>query len=275
MNKRLAVCLILMLVFFTNCNKKAEIPTYVYVNRFDLSTDYTIEGSASEGITDVWAYLDNVAIGVFELPAKFPIVSDGGGELVLYPGVKKDGISNTRLPYPFYTAHTQNFSPDAATVDTITPSIEYISNAFFPFLEDFETGNSFSGLDVTFDKNVVFEGDASSTVALDNSISQFAAVSRKITLPNSINRMFVEMNYKNDVPFNLNIKANKSTGNPQLEYVLTVNPKSFWNKIYIEITEAVLSNPADDYNLVLSGSLAPGNTSANLYWDNIKIVHFK
>jgi hypothetical protein len=275
MNHRFSLYLILLLVFFTNCNKKAEVPTYIYVNRFDLTTDYSIEGSASEGITDVWAYLDNVAIGVFELPAKFPIVSKTGGELVLYPGVKKDGISNTRLPYPFYTAHTQNFSPLAATVDTISASIEYINNAFFPFIEDFETGNSFSGLDVTFDKTVVFEGDACSVVSLDKSVSQFAAVSRNIILPSSINRIFVEMNYKTDVPFNLNIKANKSGANPRLEYVLTINPKSVWNKIYIEITEAVLSNPADNYNLVLSGSLGLNSSSANLYWDNIKVVHFK
>lgn len=260
-------------IVLSSCNKKAVIPTYIFIDSFDLSTDYIDQGSSSHGISDVWVYLDNEGLGVFELPAKIPVIGGGNEQLTLFPGIKRDGISNTRTPYPYYTAFNLSFSKDPQTVDTIHPSINYTNEATFSMLEDFESGNEFSGMNVTSVNNLVFEGNKSGVNQLDIANTSFAATSSPIVLPQIGNRIFLEMNYKNDAPFNVTVKANKP-GNTSLEYVLTLNPKTEWNKIYIDITGAVSGNPADNYNIILDGDLPFGWTSATYYWDNIKIVHF-
>lgn len=253
-------------------NPVEPTPAYLHIPAIELTTDYIDEGSASHSIIDAWVYVDNQVVGVFELPAEFPVL-ETGSTIQVFPGIKQDGISNTRIPYPFYEAYEQQYSLQPATVDTLSPSIRYRSGVMFPLKEDFEIGNDFTEMGVTSVIGDVYEGTKSGFILLDAGIPDFVAASQPYVLPGNGSRVFLEMDYRNEGVFNVLLLVNTSSG-PDIKYVITINPKDDWNKVYIDLTSAVSSNPAIDYQIVFAGDLPQGKSEAAYYWDNIKLVHF-
>ncbi len=264
--------LFFLLALLSACNYRAELPSYIYIKAFKLRTDKALEGSASENILDAWVYLDDEALGVFQLPARVPVISAGPGRLLLMPGIKKDGISGIREIYPFYTQYSIDFSPSPATVDTLIPSISYIDGLNFPILEGFEIGNDFSNMNRTSIRNEVFEGTWSGVVRLDAFNNEMASSSSAFQLPQDGRRIFLEMDYKCSLRFNVSLLAGKNTGLDPV-YAVTITPKDQWNKIYVDLTEEVIANKARDYRLIFTTRLPAGAQEATFFFDNIKIVH--
>jgi hypothetical protein len=59
-----------------------------------------------------------------------------------------------------------------------------------------------------------------------------------------------------------------------LQYALTVNASPSWNKIYINVTDIVRSNSsAAGFKIYITAALDASLTQANIYLDNIKLIH--
>ena len=79
----------------TNINPQSSIIT----NTSEIILD---ENGVTDNITDAWVYLNDNLQGVYELPANFPVLAKGNQTLRVKAGIKLNGISSTRSPYPFY-----------------------------------------------------------------------------------------------------------------------------------------------------------------------------
>ena len=63
------IFLIAIAVTFFSCNKfkgSQEIPAYLRIEPWTLTTNYEIEGAATEAITDAWVYINGNLHGCFE-----------------------------------------------------------------------------------------------------------------------------------------------------------------------------------------------------------------
>ena len=81
-----------------------DIPTYLVVP--DIQFEPTeLQGTASTNITDLWVYSATDVVGVFPLPAVVPLLQEDvqGGAVTLLAGIRENGLSDRRSPYPFYT----------------------------------------------------------------------------------------------------------------------------------------------------------------------------
>lgn len=273
---RLLFLLFLLPGLTTGCNlinPEEPLPTYMVIPDIDLTTNYLAEGSASHKIVDAWVYVDNNPIGVFALPARFPVIAESG-TLQVVPGILERGISNTREPYPFYESFVTDYTYAPATDDTIFPSISYKENTIFPLKEDFESGNEFSGMTVTSIASEVYEGDKSGVARLDATNDTLLAFSTAYELPGGGTRVYLELDYRNDIAFNILLQANQVQGNTTLEYLITANPQQDWNKMYVDVTNITSGLNANNYQIVFATTLPDSIATANLYWDNVKIVHF-
>ncbi len=127
-------------------NKEEPIPSYIYIEKFSVSSNITTQGYPSEKITDAWVYANNNFIGVFELPAKIPVIALGETEFLIYAGIKENGISGTGVIYPFYNSYllTQNLSEE--NIDSIFPSTTYKPDLNYIFMERFEIGSLVAGI---------------------------------------------------------------------------------------------------------------------------------
>ena len=60
---------------FVSCKKENLTPSYIKINDIELNS------SSTEKITDAWVYIENQLQGVYELPAKFPVLETGNKEI--------------------------------------------------------------------------------------------------------------------------------------------------------------------------------------------------
>lgn len=274
------------LLFITSCelyNPAEPIPAYLHIQKIDLTTDYSTQGTNSSKIADAWVYVDEQLIGCFELPATFPVISEGVHHVKIKPGIKVNGISANRAPYPFYNSYEQDIDFQPGKTITVSPTTTYISATNFTFMQDFEgvgvtitpTTNSDTTLQelISPDPNV-FEGSKCGIAYLDASRVFFeCATVAKYTLPKSGAPVFLEFNYKCNYIFTVSVIAYGTASSAQFT-ALNLNPSSNWNKAYIYLTPNVSgASTAVNYKIAWGMLNSSAVDSAVMLLDNIKLIY--
>lgn len=274
---------------FTGCNvinPDEPIPSYVYIEPFTLTCDLESQGFNSSKITDGWVYANNEFIGAFELPATVPLLTEGATDIIVYPGIKENGISGTAMIYPFYNAYTVTRTLTPGLTDTLHPATTYKSSAAISFVfpvERFEAGNIFNSVESDVDLTTtsvaadVFEGNRSAITTMIGAQDTFRVATSGLYLPTPDHQLFLEIDYKCDIEYQVYLKCVTTTGSQIYDDVLTVTPKDYWNKIYINLNPSLqffASYQPETYNLEFRAQNTSGDTARILY-DNIKMIQSK
>lgn len=265
------------------------VPAYLQIDTVLLKTYYPEEGANSHKITDVWIYINDNIEGVYELPAMFPVLAEGIKQLDIRPGIKVNGISSTRAPYPFYepiTYENFEFYPDSV-MHIKNPETEYYSNLAFAWLEDFEdTGNS---LDESAASDTVIERTepANNPEAFLSQNSKYsgaiyltedrpiysAATYNSYPMPKQGSPVLMEMNYKTNNFLNTGLLIRESTGYIKVP-LLVLKHSTDWNKIYINLGPNLSLHPqATEFRVYFEAGLDHDRTSSTIYLDNLKIIN--
>ncbi|NQX90742.1 MAG: hypothetical protein HRT74_01110 [Flavobacteriales bacterium] len=290
MKTTLRLTLVLLVLISGSCNvinPAEEVPTLVHIPAFTFESVSGF-GSDSENITEVWVYANDQYLGAYSVPADVPVVGEGVRTMTFRAGIRNNGISATRIPYPFYTDVDISLLLEPMKRDTITPAFTYRDDLPDPaLLDDFDGGTIFNEASdsqasflTTQDDNEVFEGSGSGKVFLDTEETIFKAENSEfIELPFN-KRTFFEMDYKCDNSFAIGLFAfDGSEEAKNLALILKPttddNGQAQWNKIYIDLQQIVAANPnADNFKLYIEAVKDSGNSTATFYFDNFKIIHF-
>lgn len=282
-NLKLYSFLLLIGVIFFSCSKKdyeATIPSYISIPSIALTTDYATEGSTSANITDAWVYVNDDLVGIYELPASFPILKEGNVSVKVYAGIKDNGISASRARYLMYDPHVEKIDLIVGDTAEIIANVQYSEDVKFAWLEDFE-GASTSFLyhansDTIFNKqsSTLKEGLFSGQVFLEDEMDFFEATS----LPyNSIpigGSLYLEMDFK----INENIVVGVYLDGEQFAHI-TLNANTEWKKTYLNLKEIIKAKTNSSEVKIFIGLKEEGTTvfstsQPEIYLDNIKLVHF-
>ena len=266
----------LFLLYCSSCAKQVPSipPVYVHINSIPLQTDMSTQGSASSNITDAWVYLDGAYFGTFALPATFPVLLSGNHRIKISPGIKIDGAGGNRIPYPMYTSYIKDIAFSQPVY--LDGGVNYTPNVNIVWIEDFEKSSKSSGMIVEREPSLVFEGKGSGAVYLDN-INTFAEFksNTNFVLPKSGAPIYLELNYKANLQFSVNITSRTSSVTTTVP-VGGGNPSWIWKKIYFDLTPAVASNiDALDYGISITVQNKNSNKGGNLFLDNVKLVCLK
>ncbi len=261
-------------------NPAESIPTYVQIDSIPMKDNPGNNyGSTSSKITDVWVYWNNNLLGAYPLPAKIPVIMKETGSLSVVPGVVVDGMSDKHSPYSFYKDAPFTLSPTPGKTQVLHPTTMY-RDGLNLWKEDFEQGNSFvklsgdTALYRTSESGKVFEGSFSGQIILDaNHTVSECVTSSSLGLPYGKD-VFIEIDYKCNVPFGLGLRTTKS-GIDVSQYAITINPKENWNKLYISIGDDIGTLLTGVYKLLIYAKLPTGQTSGYVLVDNIKVVYLK
>ncbi len=279
------------LLVFNSCTKNESAPSWLKIDHFDLTSIAAFEGENSQNITDAWIYMDGQAIGVFELPCKVPILAEGTHNFTIYAGVKENGISDTRVKYPFYTSWQGDI--DLVKDDTVevNPDITYKSGLNFSLLEDFEDAGIDLGADPisdtpfvfiyeSIDPDIVEWGDKCGGVFLTATDTLFKALtSLDMDLPQGGSPVWLEIDYMNSNSIAMGVIDEGPSGTNVHGLLVLLNSQEAsqakWKKIYINLTDDVSYYvSATSFEIYLLALLDDANPSgAFIYMDNIKIVH--
>lgn len=273
--------------FFTSCeiiNPPEPIPSYIKIDKFVLTTDPATEGSNSSKITDAWIYLDDNYVGTFELPAKFPLIGEGRHTITVKAGIKLNGISATRSIYPFYKPYIITVNLQKDSVITLHPTITYYPETKFEWMENFEDGGvslektifSDTSLEKTSDPLKRFEGNYSGIVHLDSSRKLFECYTiSAYQLPGGESPVIMEMNYKTNEEIYMGVISISSAQSIPVG-IIHITKSDNWNKIYINIKNAILAYPdADEFKVFFRIDKSDQNNVSEIMFDNIKLLHFK
>ncbi len=283
-----------LVVVFSSCeviNPAEEIPSYLYI------PEITFKGNAehsdiqgAQKISDVWISVDGRIQGIYELPALIPVLKNGASRIDMNPGVIVNGISNTRIAYPFFKSYRTNIYLEPGKTDTLYPVTFYDSAAYaYPvegqgsFPEGFEgVGNvlrlnSASKVDTIFKTDVdslVFDGNYSCLFELNSTHDYlYAETNKSYSLPGKGRTVFVEFNYRSDVLFEVGLYGDDDAVNKLIPLLNLVPTNNEWKKIYISLTTAISYSEYTKFNLFIKSNYSGSATSERIVLDNLKIIY--
>ncbi|MBA3648737.1 MAG: hypothetical protein H0W62_09330 [Chitinophagales bacterium] len=280
-NKICSVTGFILILSSASCaliNPAEVIPAYLQVDTVNFNAGPG-QGSSSQRITDVWVDANYTSEGVYEIPKTFPLLNNGNTSIIINAGIWDNGISETRAIYPFYYPDTMSVSLNPGKIYSITPQFTYSPGTKFPLIEDFEAGNVFDK--ISGDTNMIrtndllnkLEGNYSGYIFLnkDHSIYEGRTTAGYI-LPKD-KPVYLEMNYKCNQMFQIGLYGSASLGTTFL-YKWNINPRSEWNKIYLNMGNDIANLSSDSYQILIRAVYDSSSTESRIYLDNIKLVNF-
>jgi hypothetical protein len=271
-----------LFIFLSSCKKTDIVPSYIHIDHISVNTVYEVDGSNSSKITDAWVYVDDNLIGIYELPATFPVLATGTHNISVKAGIKIDGIAKSRAYYSFYQNYSVNLNLVAEKVDTIAPVVTYYPNKIH-WREDFEEAGirivKYTGSDTSFMGTTnaadAFEGSYSGIAYLDAVRPYLLCVTDStLDIPINGSPVFLEMNYKTDVYMSVGLLALTSTGSYERIDAMVLNPNTAWNKIYINLTPGVNTDAnAYGFKVFFEANKPDSISDAKIFIDNLKLLY--
>lgn len=290
------IILVTILFLFVGCgvfDKPETIPSYVEIDEFVLTTTSS-QGTSDHKITDAWVFVDKEFVGVYELPARIPLIANGEHQVEIYPGIYKNGVQAERVIYPFYTFFdtTYNLIPDETLI--ISPEIGYVNDLNW-WVEDFEDP-SFkwilfpSGSDTTMfvaepsEYPNLFEGNAGLIEMASTTV--YCEMRTEEPMFNDLPRMFsddayMELNYKCNHQFILGLLHNNTGLSAYDKQTLITfypttdeNGEAQWNKTYLYIPDVTnFFQQATEFDFFISILNNDGMEDVEVYVDNFKVLY--
>ncbi len=255
----------------------SEEPMYLIIDEAKFTPPSGIPNTAF--IRDVWVYVDGFNVGVFELPARVPVLGSGTTvEVDVIPGIRDNGLEFSAKEYPFYTRENYVLDFVPSTEVQLDPAFEYLDNVNFAVIENFEVDNLFSlDLDDEDETKIVRSeetpyGSFGGKLCITESTSRFQQTTQQ-AYPTEIfnsSEVYLEIDYKSEVNFSIGYLGQISTISNSVP-VITLFPKEEWSKLYLNLSAQLNGGEFDAYKLYFGGS---GLDEEGCLWiDNVRIVY--
>lgn len=286
--KRLLL-LVLPLIILFSCVKKNPDVAWLRIDKWDLLPNPDAiqpQGELTYDFTQVFLNMDGKSLGVYELPAKVPIIAkEGPHDFILQAGIINNGISNTKRVYPFVKNFNKTITLKQNDTVSVTPSTQYYPSIHF-LIEDFESASmqldvsteSTASLVKGNDPSILQWGNGYGEIQLNNvdSLISFVTTFGEM-LPKFGSEVFLEFDYKNT---NSMLTGVISHGNGDffVDPYVQINPQeegeAVWKHIYLDLREIISyrqSTPINEAQFTLV--LDKKGANNYFYIDNIKLIY--
>lgn len=276
---------------FCGCKDEPEqIPAYLRIEPFTVNAE---GGAGWQKITDGWLYVDGEFLGAYTLPATVPVLHEGDKEVIVFPGVKENGITALPNIYPFLTRFTQTRRLTPGETIAVQPATAYDGATVFTWslartsfdggsavVLESRDGDPLSDFELTTEG--AFAGK-SIRMAVDTSHPLIEIATEPVELPATYeNPVWLELHYRSDMPFSLFLLGQTGGQNEVAQAVYGFSStEGAWNKTYFNLSEFLVAlNQQEQYRLFFRVSLPlndngqPAQNAGTVYLDNIRLLHF-
>jgi len=281
MNRTIRIFSVFIIVpawILLSCEKNRETEATFFLKADPVKVSPTAaQGSSSHNITDIWLYVDGQFQGAYPIGKLMPVLTKNESvRIEAFAGIKNNGIADTRIPWFLYQK-LQYDTLISTGQHIIRPfTFNYNPNVTFSWLEDFEgtagvtlvkspvseVGYALSSAENSFEgKSIEMELNSAQIIAQLESASSY-------TLPTANSNVYLELNYKCNTKFEVGIFGNGTSE----KAAIILNPRETWNKIYIQLSGVVNSEPkAPSYKVYFRMINDGANPKVQL--DNIKLLY--
>ncbi|MBL7950174.1 MAG: hypothetical protein JNM62_00525 [Flavobacteriales bacterium] len=250
-----------------------------------MTLDATIaEGGSTSKVTDVWVSVNDEELGLWELPARVPILADGPQVIRVAAGVKRNGAFDDRLQYPYYTAwqNTVDLRPERSV--TIDPIVRYQGAAIWAERFD-DAGNllyTAPSSDTTLiiytpedDPGLPRDGTTCAGFVLETG-RDYIQLYTDQNFGAAFGPVYLELDYSTEVDLRIGytyVQSGSTIYQPWITLVPTTGAGSVrWNKVYIDVSTYFNTSGISSRDFYVEAVLPNDRSSARAYLDNIKLV---
>lgn len=276
-----------VLLALVGCRKTEDVPAYVEIPAYTMATAPG-QGAPSTKITDVWVTVNGDFTGVWELPARIPALAAGEASISVVPAIKRNGLFDDRLRYPFYSTWEGSADLAPGTSSTVAPVTAYLPGLNF-WLEPFDAAGTLLNAATPEDTLLIFRAETDPGLVRDGSpvggveLTAVNSVARLVTgeeFERATGPVFLELDYSTDVELDIGLRYAQGSFVAEERYVTLVpttgNGRSpVWNKAYIDLSTLWNTSSVTARDLFFEARLASGQSSGLVLLDNIKIVRFE
>ncbi len=279
------VCGFLVSMAFISCEKdkdEAIIPTYVKVEETKVVVT-SDQGTTHHQISELWVYADSVLIGAYPVPSEFPVIVDREFRLDLFPGIRENGLSSSPRLYPFFRPFSADLSPLPGESHVIEPMYSYLPGTVFAYQDDFESGHQLKDdLDgdpetaiVIVSEDSPIESQSGRAVLTPAHPVLEVATTTKFELPVNGSPVFLEMEYKSEVPVLVGLRGHRGSSSA-IQYKLSLFPRESAQKVYVNFSPDLQASQLDSYQIIFQAlyNEQTGGEMQYLMLDNLKLLHF-
>ena len=280
------VRLMYVVVFAVGCNRADDdaLPAFIQADSFSFSTQ-NLQGSNSNGISELWCYTDGNILGVVDTPVSLPILKVGTQTITVFPGIKNNGMGTSRIRYPFYSSYDTTINVVPGETYRLTPRFNYLSTALIDATRNFEAGNSFAAassndgvMELLNDPLLAASGVRCVRMSLPTSSSLISYLDESNIALSAGNVAFMEMDYSCNNTFIVGVYVVQD-GNSTKVPVLFLTPTQStgvdqpqWNKIYMDLGMIASQYPSADAFRLYVECTRDEATVPVIFLDDIKIV---
>ncbi len=255
--------LLAALIFLSGCDRETEpIPSYIRIDSVSVKT-LAGQGNPIHEISALNVYIDEQFIGVYEIPCTLPVLFTGKHKLSVIPSVRINGVVNQHVVHRlFKRADTTIDLMEGKITAAGNIILQYKDNIEFPWVEDFEDGNSelvrlYSVKGDTsyitteaFSLNGRYEGNTRCmkvVIAAADTAKTVDMASFKYfgNLPFMGTDIMLEFDIKTPVPVQVAMIRKNSSGKLYLPYVYLFETGGKWKRFYINLIYELYNQPAD------------------------------
>ena len=266
------------------CTKGDKIPSYLEIPSVSVSTT-AVQGAPTSNITDVWVSVNDELLGVWELPARIPALYEGNVVVRVVPAIKRNGMYDDRLRYPFYKPFITSVTLNKNASVAIQPVVEHLDATTF-WIESFDDPGTLLNLspasDTTLqrltpaaDPDIVLDNSPCGAFILDQE-HRYIRVYTDEDFQVTGGPVFLELDYRSDIQFTVGVQYlfnGIATANPYVYVAPTTLSAggTQWKKIYIDLSP-VFNTVVSQRDIFLEARLPDGVSTAAVYFDNIKLL---
>jgi len=247
-----------------------------------VSIDDFDKGSSTHFITDIWLSVGGANMGVYEMPFTIPTLETGLQTVTIRPGIKLNGITASRIAYPFYEPVIFDLELREAEIHLIEPVSTYKEACKFPWIEEFEDPGirlihpEYSDVKIVNQGEVVREGRYSAMISLNEEYVDFEAYSYKdFELPQDATPVLFEFDYQNTNGFEVGIYLIED-GIIEWYSLVYVRPTDSWKRFYVDLgTTATYQSSTELFRIAIRAVYEPDvGETGKVFLDNLKLVHY-
>ncbi len=276
-----------VLCLLVACSKGDKVPSYLDIPSVQLVTTSQEQGSATSKVTDAWIYADGELLGVWELPARVPVLKEGPTDITVVPGVKRNGSYDDRLRYPYYEPWDGGVPLAKEAVTSISPTTTFFDQTTF-WIEAFEDPGSLLNVTEASDTTLIrytptnypelsfVDGTACAGFVLDQA-HPFIRLYTNVDFTANGGPVFLEMDFRSDMILTVGALYTFNAVPQVTPYVyLTETVQSdgsmTWNKIYIDLSPIYNQGGVGQRDFYIECTIPPGRIQGEVYFDNLKLL---
>lgn len=302
---RILLVLAVSVLVFSSCKKfqgDVVTPSFIHIDRIDVSAQNANAPSVETGfytsLVDAVQLVYYVAgdtaetvLGTYQLPCTVPVLRQGALKyLHVIPVVKQNGVSGSRIQYPFYQVISLDnvvlAAEDTAFLGTLGADGEYHlgthyydKGRFDILMEDYFEPTSFS---LNFDTTVTWvkddpgqactgQGYGKVHVPADKQYVAFAIPQE--FKPRSSQSLYLEMDYWTDVELDLFMTGFEVSGSASsTKSIMALYPNKKWQKIYINMGRVWSQFNYNTPIAIFFQAMNTEGTGGDVRLDNVKLV---